>query len=133
MCHCADLCQKTLQSARDATSLRHCTFDILTATAADIILDPCFSRSFSSVNHYVNKFSPCPAPGITGGVPQCGPKNTQEAMHLLELMSAIIVTDSPDTYERSFPVLTAISPKLRYESSLRAGTSAHSDAKYLLR
>ena len=128
-----ELCQKTLTHAQEAATQRHCHFDLRTATAADVVLDPCFRRSFSAVNHYVNKFAPCPTPKGSGGVPECGPQNLQDALRLLELMSAVVVTDSPHTYGRSFPVLTAIAPQMKYEPSLRSGTSAHSDAKYLLR
>ena len=124
------MCQRSLPDARAVATKLHCRFDPLTATAADIVLDPCFRRAFSSVSHYVNKFSPCPT---SKGVPACSPQNVQEAKHLLELMSAIVVTDTPDTFERSFAVLTAIVPQMKYEKSLRSGTSAHSDAKFLLR
>lgn len=112
---------------------RNCLFDLRSATAADIVLDPCFGKSFSSVNHYVNKFSPCPTSAAGGWQPECGAQDLQRAMRLLELMSAIIVTDSADTYARSFPVLSAVAPQMKYAPSLRAGTSANSDAKYLLR
>jgi hypothetical protein len=128
----AELCQKTLASSREAATARHCRFDVLSASAADVVLDPCFRRAFSSVDHYVNKFSPCPTSRASGGQPECGTHDLQKALSLLRLMSAVVVTDSPDSYARSFQVLTHIAPQLHYEPSLRSGTSAHSDAKYLL-
>jgi len=128
-----ELCQKTLEAGQKAAAARHCDFDLRTATAADVVLDPCFRRAFSSVNHYVNKFSPCPTSRGGGGQPECTESNLQEAKGLLDLMSAVLITDSPDTYAQSFPALSAIVPQLRYEPSLRSGTTANSDAKHLLR
>lgn len=128
-----ELCQKNLHAAQEAAKVRHCHFNLSTATAVDVVLDPCFRRAFSSINHYVNKFSPCPTSRASGGQPECSVRQLQDAQQLLELMSVVLVTDSPETYAQSFVSLTAIAPQLRYEPSLRAGTTAHSNAKYLLR
>lgn len=97
------LCQKNLADAVVQTKNRGCTFNVATATASDIIMDKCFPRQFSSRDFYVNMFADCPHK-------ICKPVHLARSVNRSKLLSAIIVTDSSESFRRFsfFPLLVHV-------------------------
>ena len=88
------LCQGTLEHARDIVRIHNCSYDVETASLTDIVMDSCFDTRmwYMTTNYYVRMFSGCKR--------DCNASHVKIATDKLEVMSVILLTNSPEQYDR---------------------------------
>jgi hypothetical protein len=91
-----EFCLNTFTFAKEGMARRNCSIDIGSASLSDIILSECFDTpAFWQVNSnfYHRMFADC-----SGRV--CTERHSELAKAALNLMSVIILTNTPEEYDR---------------------------------
>jgi hypothetical protein len=118
-----EICQRNQVEAQLLMKTHHCDdLNVTTATLADFVLNPCFNASLSSFtsNFYMKKMTGC------HNLSPCTEESLKIAIKKLEIMSVIMVTDTPEDYEKSgISSLTFIdsSPQVLHTLEFEVGDS----------
>lgn len=90
-----ELCERKEIEAIQLMEHYHCSVNISEATLADIILDPCFANNMKSMfsNYYLSVLTNCIGD-------ECTEVSLKEAIEKLDIMSVIMITDTPEDYAK---------------------------------
>jgi hypothetical protein len=90
-----EFCERKEESAIELMKSFHCEFDIRKVTLAEIILSNCFNETlqYFTVNFYLRMFTNC-----VGS--QCTEEHLHEAIEKLNVMSVVMITDTPEEYAK---------------------------------
>lgn len=91
-----EFCGGTLIHAKAVVERLNCTFDIEKASLTEIVMSDCFDTPrfwHINSNFYLQMFAGCV--GQT-----CGPSNLEQASAVMQIMSVILLTNSPEEYDR---------------------------------
>jgi hypothetical protein len=109
-----EFCNRKEAEAIEVAKRFECDFDIRKATLSEIILSNCFNGTMQQLtsNFYLRMFTNC----ITK---ECTEEHLKEAIEKLNLMSVVMITDTPELYAKysQYP-LHVLSPFHALSSSL---------------
>ena len=114
------LCLGSLQHAQEVIRNHSCSFNIRTASLTDIVTDKCFQGHFWYVsrNYYLRMFTGCEKE-------RCNEDSLQLAKDILQVMSVLMITDTPNDFVRCVTVcLSACVFSLPFEDMAGYWTSS---------
>jgi hypothetical protein len=90
-----EFCNRKEADAIERIKQFDCNFDIRTATLPEIILSNCFNGTMEQMtsNYYLRMFTNCIAS-------KCTEEHLQKAIEKLNIMSVVMITDTPELYAK---------------------------------